>query len=105
MQCASLPVKFGPRQQTGASANRKPGSCRQSQRWCTKRKKKKLGSWPHSIGHDRCASSLASAYANIKEMALVFLLLVLFVVVIAIVVAVMPTQRIVEWMTKGDKKK
>ena len=38
-------------------------------------------------------------------MALFFLLVVLFVVVVAIAFAVMPTQRIVEWMTKGDKKK
>jgi hypothetical protein len=38
-------------------------------------------------------------------LALGFLLLVLLVVVVAIALAVMPTQKIVEWMTKGDKKK
>jgi hypothetical protein len=38
-------------------------------------------------------------------LALFFLLAVLFIVCMAIAFAVMPTQRIVEWMTKGDKKK
>jgi hypothetical protein len=38
-------------------------------------------------------------------LALFFLLLVLFIVVVAIALAVMPTQRIVEWMTKADKNK